>query len=289
MLSGIAVAGLHPAVVYGFVLAFGLCIGSFLNVLILRLPRMLDRQWRTDALEYLELPADPPTEPFDLARPRSRCPQCGHAISAIENIPVLSWLALRGRCRGCANPIPVRYPAVELAAAVLGLLAFGRFGLDAGGAWAALLVWMLLALAVIDLDTQLLPDDLTLPLLWAGLAANLSGTFAPLQDAVIGAMAGYLALWSVYHAFRLLTGREGMGYGDFKLLAAIGAWLGWQMLPVVVIASSALGAVVGAGLIVARRHQAGVPLPFGPFLAGAGVLALFWGPALTDLWLRRMS
>jgi len=262
----------------------GLFVGSFLNVVIHRLPRMLERDWQAQAAE-LRGEAPPKTERFNLATPRSRCPHCGHLIGALENIPVLSYLLLRGRCRHCNAPIGVRYPVVELLSAALSGYAAWHFGFGLAAAGAMLFLWIMLALAFIDLDTQLLPDDLTLPLLWLGLAFNLFGTYTELSSAVIGAMAGYSSLWSVYWLFKLATGKEGMGYGDFKLLAAIGAWLGWQMLPLTILLSSLVGAMVGIALIVFARHGRSVPIPFGPYLAAAGALALFWGEAITRAYL----
>jgi leader peptidase (prepilin peptidase)/N-methyltransferase len=230
----------------------------------------------------------PESEPLSLAKPRSRCPNCGHAITALENIPVISWLVLRGRCSGCRAPISARYPIVEALTGLLTAFAAAHFGPGWAAAGAILLIWSLIALTFIDVDTQLLPDAITLPLLWAGLLFNLSGTFADLHSAVIGAIGGYLALWSVYWAFKLTTGKEGMGYGDFKLLGALGAWFGWQMLPLTILLSSLVGAVVGIALIVLAKQGRNVPIPFGPYLAGAGLLALFWGKDLTQAYLRLM-
>ncbi|THF61592.1 prepilin peptidase [Pseudothauera rhizosphaerae] len=262
----------------------GLFVGSFLNVVIHRLPRMMERDWQAQAAE-LRGETPPEQERFNLATPRSRCPHCGHLITALENIPVVSYLLLRGRCRHCGAPISGRYPVVESLSAVLAGYAAWHFGFGLAALGAIIFLWMMIALAFIDLDTQLLPDDLTLPLLWIGLAFNLGGTFTDLPSAVIGAMAGYLALWSVYWLFKLTTGKEGMGYGDFKLLAAIGAWLGWQLLPLTILFSSLVGAAVGIALIVFARHGRSVPIPFGPYLAAAGILALFWGESLTRLYL----
>jgi leader peptidase (prepilin peptidase) / N-methyltransferase len=265
-------------------LIVGLCAGSFANVVIHRLPKMLDRGWRLQCAELRgeELPVEPA---YNLVIPRSGCPSCGHMITAFENIPVVSWLVLRGRCSACRTAISIRYPIVELLGGVLAAYAVYRFGPTMKGAGACVLLWTLLALTMIDADTQLLPDDLTLPLLWAGLIANLWSTFVPLVSAVIGAVAGYLSLWIVYWLFRLIRGKEGMGYGDFKLLAALGAWLGWQMLPLIVLLSSAVGAVIGIGLIVMKGRDHNIPIPFGPYLAIAGMIALFWGPALVKLYL----
>ncbi|MBI1396459.1 MAG: prepilin peptidase [Betaproteobacteria bacterium] len=262
----------------------GLLVGSFLNVVVHRLPKMMEREWQAQCAELRG--EDVPTSPtYNLVVPRSACPKCGHAISALENVPVLSWLVLRGRCRGCGTPISARYPFVEALTGILsGYLAF-RFGLSWQLLGALAFTWSLIALAFIDLDTTLLPDAITLPLLWLGLLLNLRGTFAPLPAAVVGAAAGYLALWSVYWLFKLLTGKEGMGFGDFKLLAAIGAFLGWKLLPMVILFSSAVGAIVGIALIVFARHGRSTPIPFGPYLAAAGVLALLWGEQLTQQWL----
>ncbi|MBW7859547.1 MAG: A24 family peptidase [Rhodocyclaceae bacterium] len=262
----------------------GLFVGSFLNVVIHRLPLMMEREWHVQAAELRGEEA-PDMPRLNLAAPRSRCPHCGHLISALENIPLVSYLILRGRCRHCKAPISPRYPAVEALTALLSGYAAWHFGFTFAALGALVFIWALIALSFIDLDTQLLPDSLTLPLLWLGLALNLGETYAALPVAVIGAMAGYLSLWSVYWLFKLMTGKEGMGYGDFKLLAAIGAWLGWKVLPFTILASSAVGAVVGIVLIVAARHGRNVPIPFGPYLAAAGVIALFWGDAITARYL----
>ena len=274
-----------PAVALPAAAVIGLCVGSFLNVVIHRLPRMMERGWADQCAELAGREPIPGPR-YDLVVPRSACPACGHAIGALENVPVLSWLALRGRCRACGAPISPRYPVVELAAGALAVAAVWQFGPGAKGLAACALLWALLALAFIDADTQLLPDDITLPLLWAGLAANLFGLFVPLASAVVGAMAGYLALWAVYWLFKLVRGKEGMGYGDFKLLAALGAWLGWPMLPQIVLVSSVLGAAGGILMIVLKGRDKAVPLPYGPWLAGAGAVALFFGPAINALYLR---
>lgn len=263
---------------------FGLLIGSFLNVVIHRLPRMMERDWAAQCAE-LRGETPPGGEPFSLVKPRSRCPHCGRQVQALENIPILSFLLLRGRCKGCGQKISIRYPLVEATTGLLfGLIAWW-FGPTVATAGAMAFVAAMIALTCIDFDTQLLPDDLTLPLLWLGLLLNLQGTFTDLPSAVIGAMAGYLSLWSVYWLFKLVTGKEGMGYGDFKLLAAIGAWLGWQVLPLTILLSSLVGAVVGIALIVLARHGRNVPIPFGPYLAAAGVIALFWGKPLTKAYI----
>ncbi|MFA7293070.1 MAG: A24 family peptidase [Rhodocyclaceae bacterium] len=263
---------------------FGLLVGSFLNVVIHRLPKMMEADWQCQCAELRgEVP--PTTEPLTLATPRSRCPHCGHQITALENIPLISWLMLRGRCSGCAAPISIRYPVVEAVTGLLTAYAAWHFGFGWAAAGAILFIWAMIALTGIDFDTQLLPDSITLPLIWLGLLFNLSGTYASLSSAVIGAVVGYLSLWSVYWGFKLATGKEGMGFGDFKLLAAIGAWFGWQMLPLTILLSSFVGAVVGVALIVLAKRGRNVPIPFGPYLAAAGLLALFWGKPLTQIYL----
>ncbi|HDX9008384.1 prepilin peptidase [Aeromonas dhakensis] len=275
-----------PWLYFSLVFLFSLMIGSFLNVVIHRLPIMLEREWQAEYLSYF----NPETqlqqeERYNLMVPRSACPHCGHAITAMENIPLLSWLWLKGRCRECQAPISARYPLVELLTALLSLVVAATFPPGWGLLAALLLTWVLVALTFIDLDKMLLPDQLTLPLLWGGLLFNLAGGFVPLADAVIGAMAGYLVLWSLYWAFKLFTGKEGMGYGDFKLLAALGAWLGWQALPIVLLLSSLVGAIIGISLILLRNHHQGKPIPFGPYLAIAGWIALLWGDTITRWYL----
>jgi leader peptidase (prepilin peptidase) / N-methyltransferase len=278
----------EPALWVGVCVLFGLAIGSFLNVVVHRLPKMMERNWRAQCAELAGQAA--PEEPaFNLAQPRSRCPSCGSPIGALQNLPLLSWLALRGRCANCRAPISVRYPLVELATgAIAGFLAW-HFGVSLTALAAFAFCAAMLTLALIDFDTQLLPDDITLPLLWAGLLVNVWGVFASLPEAVIGAVAGYLSLWSVYWGFKLLTGKEGMGYGDFKLLAAIGAWLGWQSLPLVILLSSVAGAVIGIALIVAARMGRSVPMPFGPYLVIAGMVALLWGDAIIASYLKMLG
>ncbi len=263
---------------------FGLIVGSFLNVVIHRLPKMMEADWQCQCAELRgeELPT---TEPLTLATPRSRCPHCGHGITAMENIPVISWLVLRGKCSSCKAPISIRYPLVEAVTGLLSAYAAWHFGFGLQAVGAILFIWAMVALTGIDFDTQLLPDSITLPLVWLGLLFNLFGTYTSLSSAVIGAMAGYLSLWSVYWGFRLATGKEGMGFGDFKLLAAIGAWLGWQMLPLTILLSSLVGAIVGVGLIVLAKRGRNVPIPFGPYLAAAGLLALFYGKELNRTYL----
>lgn len=275
----------------GVVFLLGLLVGSFLNVVIHRLPIMLERSWRREALA-LDGQEPPAGEPYDLVRPRSACPQCKAPITALQNVPVVSWMVLKGRCASCRHPISARYPFVEAFTALLSAAVAWRFGFGWTTAAALVLTWFLVALAFIDIDTQLLPDSLTLPLLWLGLLVavampRVAGDRLPvdLRSAVIGAIAGYLALWSVYHLFRLLTGKEGMGHGDFKLLAALGAWLGWQMLVPLLIAAAGVGALIGIAAILLRRHQAGIPMAFGPYLAAAGWLMLMFGPWVVDSWL----
>jgi leader peptidase (prepilin peptidase)/N-methyltransferase len=273
-----------PVAVALVALVVGLCVGSFVNVVIHRVPKMLERGWQA---QCADLRGEPVAEapPYNLVVPRSACPACGHRITALENIPVLSWLALKGKCSACKAPISARYPAVEVLGGLLAVAAVVRFGGGAQGLAACVLLWTLLALTFIDVDTQLLPDDLTLPLLWAGLLVNVWGVFVPLSSAVLGAAGGYLSLWAVYWLFKLIRGKEGMGYGDFKLLGALGAWLGWQMLPLIVLLSSVVGAVLGIALIVFKGRDHNIPIPFGPYLAIAGAIALFWGPALVRLYL----
>ena len=265
----------------------GLAIGSFLNVVIHRLPKMMERERQAQCAELRgEAPAA--AARFDLMMPRSGCPSCGHRITPLENIPLASYLWLRGRCSACRGPIGIRYPVVEAFTGVATAYCAWRFGFGYAAFGAMLFTWCMIALAAIDIDTQLLPDSITLPMLWAGLLFNLRGTFVDLPSAVIGAVAGYLALWIVYWAFKLATGKEGMGFGDFKLLAAIGAWLGWKMLPFVILASSFVGAVAGIGLMILARRGRDVPIPFGPYLAGAGLIALFWGKEIVDRYLAQL-
>jgi leader peptidase (prepilin peptidase)/N-methyltransferase len=275
----------NPALFTAMVAVFSLAIGSFLNVVIHRMPKIVERQWRAEVAESRgeQVPAEPR---YNLMVPRSQCPACGHAITALENIPVISYLVLRGKCAGCAAPISPRYPLIELLAACLSGFVAWRFGFSWTTAAALLFVWAMIALAFIDLDTFYLPDDITLPLLWAGLLANMGAAIVDLPTAVIGAVAGYLSLWLVYWGFKFATGKEGMGYGDFKLLAAIGAWLGWKMLPVVILLSSFVGAIVGISLIVFARHERSKPIPFGPYLVLGGLIAMFWGDALVKYYLQ---
>ena len=277
----------YPALFVTAVTVLSLAIGSFLNVVIHRLPKMLERQWRDELAELNGQEAA--TAPrYNLMLPRSQCPGCGHQISALENVPVVSYLALRGKCAACKTRISPRYPLVEaLTGALSGFIAW-RYGFSWHTLAALFFVWSMIALAFIDLDTFYLPDDITLPLVWAGLLVNMGGVFVDLQSAVIGAVAGYLALWVVFWSYKLATGKDGRGYGDFKLLAAIGAWLGWKMLPVVILLSSFVGAIVGISLIVFARHGRNVPIPFGPYLVLAGLIALFWGEPLLQYYLQNL-
>ncbi|MAX92330.1 MAG: prepilin peptidase [Pseudomonas sp.] len=266
-------------------LVLGLLVGSFLNVVIHRLPIMMQRDWRAQAREYLELPVEPTTT-FNLILPNSHCPQCDHEIRPWENIPLVSWLALRGKCSSCRAPISRRYPLVELLCGLLSAYVAWHFGFSWQAGAMLLLTWGLLAMSMIDVDHQLLPDSLVLPLLWLGLIVNYFGLFAPLPDAVWGAVAGYLSLWSVYWLFKLVTGKEGMGYGDFKLLAMLGAWGGWQVLPLTILLSSVVGAVLGTIMLRMQKADSGTTIPFGPYLAIAGWVALLWGDQITAAYLQ---
>ncbi len=274
--------------VLAFVLSaalLGLLVGSFLNVVIYRLPIMMQREWRAQALEYLECPPEAISERFNLLLPSSRCPHCGHRIRSWENIPLVSWLALRGKCSSCQAPISSRYPLVELACGLLSGYVAWHFGFTWQAGAMLLLTWGLVAMSMIDIDHQLLPDSLVLPLLWLGLILNNFGLFVSLESALWGAVAGYLSLWSVYWLFKLVTGKEGMGYGDFKLLAMLGAWGGWQVLPLTILLSSVVGAVLGTILLRVQRAESSTPIPFGPYLAIAGWIALLWGDWITESYL----
>jgi leader peptidase (prepilin peptidase)/N-methyltransferase len=278
-----------PAAFVAAVFVLGLLVGSFLNVVILRLPRMLELEWRAQCQEFLGQAGDAPAERFSLWWPPSRCPQCQHSIRPWENVPVVSYMLLRGRCSECKTRISPRYPIIELVTAGLSAYVAWHFGFGIEALAALALTWSLIALSVIDFDHQILPDSITLPMLWLGLLASLVPVFIAPQASIIGAAAGYLALWSVYHAFRLLTGKEGMGYGDFKLLAMLGAWLGWQALPVIILLSSLVGALVGITLIVALGRDRNVPIPFGPYLAAAGWLTMLWGDQIIDTYVGIMG
>ncbi len=267
-------------------LLLGLCIGSFLNVVILRLPKMMAISWRRDCHEYLELKdSQEAQESFNLVFPASHCPKCDHKIKPWENIPVVSYLFLKGKCSSCGVVIPVRYPLVELVTGLLTAFVVWQLGASFTGLMALLFTWLLICLTVIDIDEQLLPDNITLPLMWIGLLLNTQGLFTDLNSAIWGAVAGYLSLWSVYWAFKLLTGKEGMGFGDFKLLAALGAWMGWQSLPLIIILSSVVGAVLGISMILIQGKDKSQPIPFGPYLAIAGWIAFFWGDIIAQTYL----
>ncbi|MDD2700407.1 MAG: A24 family peptidase [Sideroxydans sp.] len=266
----------------------GLLVGSFLNVVIHRLPKMMEREWQAQCADLNGKPL-PESAAYNLIIPRSACPHCGHAIGALENVPVISYLMLRGKCKGCGAPISMRYPIVEALTGLLSAYAAWHFGYGIAAVSALIFIWALIALTFIDFDTQLLPDAITLPLLWLGLLLNIDATFTSLPHAVVGATAGYLVLWSVYWLFKIVTGKDGMGFGDFKLLAAIGAWLGWTLLPLTILLSSLVGAVVGIVLIVISKHGRNIPIPFGPYLAGGGLIALFWGQSLTQSYLQLLS
>ncbi|MEX1266705.1 MAG: A24 family peptidase [Woeseia sp.] len=286
-----------PALYVALIIVLALLVGSFLNVVIHRLPLMMERDWRSQCDELLATPERKlPEGRFDLMVPRSQCPACDAPITALQNVPILSYVLLRGRCANCGTAISARYPAVEALTAVLSGLVAWRFGFGAEAAAAILLTWVLVAVTFIDFDHQIIPDSISLPLVWIGLTLSLfhplqgaSVLFIAPQTAIVGALAGYLSLWSVYHLFRLVTGKEGMGYGDFKLLAALGAWLGWQQLPMIIILSALVGAVLGIALIVVRGRDRNVPMPFGPFLAAAGWLAMMYGQQIQNWWLALMS
>jgi leader peptidase (prepilin peptidase)/N-methyltransferase len=267
----------------------GLLVGSFLNVVIYRLPIMMKRQWRSDCLEYLELKNDVSTEVFNLALPKSTCPFCQTPILARHNVPVLSYLWLCGKCAVCKKPISIRYPVVELLTAILSMIVAWRFGFGEQALAGLIFTWVLIALSGIDLDTQLLPDVIVLPMMWLGLLLSLFHVFADSSTSIIGAVAGYLTLWSVYHGFKLCTSKEGMGYGDFKLLAMLGAWLGWQYLGLIILLSSLVAATLGVTLIVLNKQQRETPIPFGPYLAVAGWVALLWGNSLNQWYLGALS
>lgn len=284
------------------VFLLSLMVGSFLNVVIYRLPIMLKREWKTECIGFLsdEIDNDSATnailcsseskpeehEKFNLSIPRSRCPSCGHQITALENIPVISWLFLRGKCSACQSSISIRYPLVELSTALLSVLIAHTFAVQWFTLAALILTWSLIALSMIDFDTQLLPDNITLPLMWMGvLVSLLSFSHISLENSIIGLMAGYITLWSVYHLFKLITGKEGMGFGDFKLLAVLGAWLGWQALPLILLLSALVGSIIGLLLILLQGRDKNIPIPFGPYLASAGFISLIWGERITQSYL----
>ena len=278
---------------FSSVILVSLAVGSFLNVVIYRLPIMLENEWRSECKEYLELEDnsnvdnndDSNTEVFNLAKPDSSCPKCNHKIRAWENIPVISYLILRGKCSSCGTHISAQYPVIETATAIFSVLVAIKFGVSLETLFGLIFTWSLITLTMIDAKTQLLPDNITLPLLWLGMLINTSSIYTDLQSSVFGAITGYLILWSVYKLFKLLTGKEGMGYGDFKLLAALGAWMGWQMLPQIILLSSLVGTVIGVSMMIFNKHERGTPIPFGPYLAIAGWIAFIWGTEINQSWL----
>ncbi|RKF20863.1 prepilin peptidase [Alginatibacterium sediminis] len=284
----LTLAELFPTVILAFWIALALCIGSFLNVVIYRLPIMLQNQWRTECQSFLEIEpelAQKSPERFNLMVPRSRCSSCKSLIPAWCNIPLISWLILRGKCRTCKAAISIRYPLVELGCAILAFACYIHFGFSSQLIWASLFCWLMLSLALIDFDTMYLPDQITLPLLWLGLLLNLDQQFVALTDAVLGAAVGYMSLWCLFWVFKLLTGKEGMGYGDFKLFAVIGAWFGWQALPLTILLASAVGAIVGISLLLRKSISGQQAIPFGPYLAIAALINLFWGGLIVDWYL----
>ena len=283
-----------PVTFVALAFVFSLLVGSFLNVVIYRLPVMMEKAWRAEAAEILAEPADDlPEGRFDLVQPRSRCRSCGTQITAMQNIPVISYLILGGKCAHCGTRISARYPAVELLTAVLSAVVAFRFGLGLEAAVGIAITWLLVAISVIDIDHQIIPDSMALPLLWAGLIASLfhpvagaESLFIDPKTSIVGAAVGYLSLWSVYHLFKLITGKEGMGHGDFKLLGAFGAWLGWQMLPLIILLSAVVGAIIGIGMIALRGHDRNIPIPFGPYLAAAGWIAMLYGEQIVTSYLQ---
>ncbi len=273
-----------PWFFYTVIIFVGLSIGSFLNVVIYRLPVILEKEWKQQCQEFLELEVSK-QEKFNLSFPASTCPSCQHKIRFWENIPVISYLFLKGKCSSCGTHISLQYPLVEISTAILSIIIAYHYGVSWQTVTALMLTWSLIALTMIDIHKQLLPDNITLPLLWLGIICNISGLFTDLESSVIGAISGYLALWSIYHLFKILTGKEGMGYGDFKLLSALGAWMGWKVLPLIIVLSSFVGAIIGIAMIIFARHDKSIPIPFGPYLAIAGWIALLWGDAITKAWL----
>ena len=282
----------NPVLYLSIITVLGLLVGSFLNVVIYRLPVILKRQWKTDCLSFLSQENEPAPDsttsneqPLNLIVPRSRCPHCGHLITALENVPVLSFLLLGGRCRECKTPISVRYPLIEILSASLAVLVAWKYGFSYQAAMGIVLSWALISLSFIDYDHQYLPDNITLPFLWLGLFLNLNNLYVDLASAVLGAIMGYLVLWLVYQVFKIVTGKEGMGYGDFKLLAMLGAWLGWQALPAIILISTLVGSIIGVSLIVFKQHNRNHPIPFGPYLAIAGWIVLLWGNEINQAYL----
>ena len=274
----------YPEFFLGCVFVLGTSVGSFLNVVIYRLPVMMQREWRHDCLEFLEQPAQDETGKFNLAVPRSRCGECDHQISALENIPVVSYLILKGKCKNCGTRISIQYPIVEIFTGLISLLVAWHFGVTVQTLAALFFSWCLIAASGIDISHKLLPDNITLPLLWLGILLSFFDVFVDLESSVIGAMAGYMSLWSVFMVFKIITGKEGMGYGDFKLLAVLGAWAGWKLIFIIILTSSVVGAVVGISMIVLKHNDRETQIPFGPYLAGAGWLTLLWGGQLSEFY-----
>jgi leader peptidase (prepilin peptidase)/N-methyltransferase len=283
-MSFITLLQTNPVFFISLCTTIGLVAGSFLNMIIFRLPKMMEREWNQQCSE-LRGETIKPLPALSLVKPRSECPHCEHKITALESIPIISYLALRGRCSQCNISISLRYPIMEALTGIISGFIAWHFGYGFITVAAFIFAWSMIALAFIDLDTQLLPDDITLPLLWTGLLINLGNGFTDISSAVIGAALGYLFLWLIYWCFKIATGKEGMGYGDFKLLAVIGAWFGWKMLPLVILFSSLVGAVIGVGLIIVAKHKRDTPIPFGPYLVGGGLIALFWGDQLNRIYL----
>ena len=282
-----------PTYFYTIVVIFSLLIGSFLNVVIYRLPKMLEQGWKSECREFLadELakPVQTNEKPITLSTPSSSCPKCQHKIRFYENIPVISWLFLRGKCSQCKAKISLRYPLVELTTAILSVVIAANFGVTFTTLMLLVLTWGLVCLTLIDVDHMLLPDQITLPLLWLGLLVNINGAIVPLSDAVIGAVAGYMSLFSIFWLFKLITGKEGMGHGDFKLVALFGAWIGWQLLPLLILMASAVGAIIGISLMVFKNHQREQAIPFGPYLAIAGWITLLWGNGIWSWYLSTLT
>ena len=270
---------------YSFIFLIGITVGSFLNVVIFRLPLILQNEWRQQCHEFLELEDKKNIEKLSLSSPASTCPECQHKIRFWENIPVISYLILKGKCSSCGTRISIQYPIIEIVTALLSVIVSMHFGVSWQTVAALFLTWSLISLTMIDFHTQLLPDNITLPLLWLGIIVSMPGLFSDLQSSVIGAIAGYLILWLVFHTFRILTGKEGMGFGDFKLLAALGAWMGWQFLPQIIILSSLVGVIIGISMMIFLKHDRNIPIPFGPYLAIAGWIALVWGEKINSTWL----
>ncbi|WNC68052.1 A24 family peptidase [Thalassotalea nanhaiensis] len=286
MFSDVIALFVHsPETFYVTITVLGLIIGSFLNVVIYRLPKMLENEWRCECREFLEEELKPAkelakVEELTLSKPASTCPKCGHKIKVLENIPVISWLFLKGKCSSCANPISARYPIIETITGLTSLVIAMYFGVSWQVLFMLVLTWSLIALTMIDIDKMILPDQITLPLVWLGLILGLNDVFVSIDQAVIGAIVGYMSLWSIFWLFKLITGKEGMGYGDFKLFAVFGAWFGWQLLPLLILMASLVGAIIGISMMVYKNHEGSKPIPFGPYLAIAGWITALWGEGI---------